>query len=67
MAWQPIETAVHSEEGILVCDASKPEPAVGVARYLEGRWVGYDHAFGVECLYPTPTHWMPLPAPPEGD
>ena len=63
-AWQPIETAIDSEDGVLVCDAAKPRPAVGVARYLDGVWRGFDHGYGVECIYPTPTHWMPLPAPP---
>lgn len=62
--WQPIETAPDYEDGILVCDASKPYPAVGVARFIAGRWRGFDHGMGVECFYPTPTHWRPLPAPP---
>jgi len=62
--WRPIEEATHSEDGVLVCDASKPHPAVGVARLIDGTWRGFDHSFGVECIYPTPSHFMPLPSPP---
>jgi hypothetical protein len=62
--WQPIETALDCEDGVLVCDADKPNPAVGVARFIDGRWRGFDHGMGVECMWPTPTHWQPLPEPP---
>lgn len=62
--WRDIATAPDREDGVLVCDANKPDPAVGSARFIDGRWRGYDHGFGVECIYPTPTHWRPLPAPP---
>lgn len=63
--WKPIETAPDREDGILVVDATKPNPAVGVARLIEGKWRGYDHSYGVECLWPSPTHWMPLPEAPK--
>lgn len=62
--WQPIETAPDLEDGVLVVDANKPHPAVGVARFIDGRWRGYNHALGIECYYPTPTHWMRPPAAP---
>lgn len=62
--WRDIASALDCEEGVIVCDASKPNPAVGVARLLDGRWRGYNHEYGFECFYPTPTHWQPLPPPP---
>ena len=61
------ENAPDCEEGILIVDASKISPAVGTARFVEGEWRGYDHGYGVECLWPSPTHWMPLPAAPTGE
>ena len=66
MRWQPIESAPDCEEGIIVCDAAKPNPAVGVARYMEGRWRGAHMEWGFvsEAIWPEPTHWMPLPEPP---
>ena len=66
MRWQPIESAPDCEEGIIVCDAAKPNPAVGVARYMEGRWRGAHTEWGFvsEAIWPEPTHWMPLPEPP---
>lgn len=62
--WQPIATALDNEDGILVCDARRPNPAVGTARLIDGQWCGFDHSYGIECIYPSPTHWMPLPAAP---
>ena len=66
MRWQPIESAPDCEEGIIVCDAAKPKPTVGVARYMEGRWRGAHMGWGFvsEAIWPEPTHWMPLPEPP---
>lgn len=61
------ENAPDCEEGILIVDATKISPAVGTARFVEGEWRGYNHGYGVECLWPSPTHWMPLPAAPTGD
>lgn len=58
------ENAPDCEEGILIVDATKISPAVGTARFIDGEWCGYDHGHGVECLWPSPTHWMPLPSPP---
>ena len=66
MEWKPIESAPDCEGGVLICDASKPNPAVGVARYLDGRWLGANLEWGFvsDAIWPTPTHWMPLPPPP---
>lgn len=68
MEWQPIDTfndGPEYEDGVIITDASRPFPAVGVARIIGGEWIGYDHEMGVECVYPSPTHWMPLPEPPK--
>lgn len=61
------ENAPDCEDGILIVDATKISPAVGTARFIDGEWCGYDHGHGVECLWPSPTHWMPLPAAPTGE
>jgi hypothetical protein len=62
--WEPIDTAPHDGTHIVLSDGE----VVTVGRYLEnGRWFGAnadptDYWDGE--LYPT--HWMPLPTPPEG-
>lgn len=65
--WQPIETAPDNEDGVLICDADKPDPAIGVARFMDGKWRGANLEWGFvgEAIWPTPTHWMPLPKPPK--
>jgi hypothetical protein len=65
--WQPIETAPDCEDGILICDATKPNPAVGLCRLMDnGKWMGANLEWGFvsEAIWPTPTHWRPLPNPP---
>lgn len=57
--WQPIETAPKDGTEILVFD----DGAYIVTPWIEGDdqsgW--WDNGF----MDPPPTHWMPLPAPPE--
>jgi hypothetical protein len=57
--WQPIETA--PKDGSIIIVAA---PAVGAARWSHFREpAGYWEWFsGGRCR---PTHWMPLPSPPE--
>jgi hypothetical protein len=61
MEWQPIETAPKDENDYLVCWA-KSGNMMGLAFQYEGKWYGTCD----DCECGTPTHWMPLPAPPEG-
>lgn len=62
MEWQPIETAPKTTRHILVW-----LPAIqctAIASWWDDKWT---HAFG-GSMYPNePTHWMPLPAPPQED
>jgi hypothetical protein len=52
--WQPIETAPKDGTRILLWCGSKAHTFVG--QWSRGSWVG--------AKYHTPTHWIPLPAPP---
>ena len=70
--WQPIETAPPSYTFVIVAEPvnAPDEPlryAVGEARYIDGEgwyWVNCDpsDSWGRQLF---PSHWMPLPAPPE--
>lgn len=64
--WRDIATAPDCQDGVLICDTTKPNPAVGVARLMDGEWRGANLEWGFvgECIWPTPTHWQPLPTPP---
>ena len=53
--WQPIETAPKDGRPIIVTD--------GAAVYGSAWWHGRDSVW-LDCDGCTPTHWMPLPAPP---
>lgn len=58
-AWMPIETAPRDGEGVLllVPDPDRAEVAPGYSS--DGVWLSWS-AYEV-----TPTHWRPLPLPPE--
>lgn len=66
MNWQPIETApkVHNGAPILIYDPSNAgEPdAIYVVCYRYGEW---EEAGGETYSTFHPTHWMPLPEPPQ--
>ena len=57
--WQPIETAPLHEDLLLWCDSD----ILKGYRLSFGWCVGFDR--DDYPIYVTPTHWMPLPAPPE--
>ena len=59
--WQPIETAPRDGTKILVYRGNEPgseKVRVGVDYWLFGQWYKSRH-------WPQPTHWQPLPEPPE--
>lgn len=57
--WQPIETAPRDGREILIWTKSREvEKAVYLSR--KDAWVSPDGGYGYE-----PSHWMPLPTPPE--
>jgi hypothetical protein len=57
MEWQPIETAPKDGTKVLIVD---DDGVVDVAAYLIGKRYGYWDTETFCC----PTHWMPLPPPP---
>lgn len=61
MKWQPIETA-PSEIDVLI--AQVPSPMVWCAYRIDDQWFlpGDDTSFSCD-----PTHWMPLPEPPDAN
>lgn len=77
MKWQPIETAPRDETRILVINGetggyggyageSSRAYHIGTAYFYEGEWLATDCCDGVSTYMPT--HWMPLPEPPnEGE
>lgn len=66
MKWQPIETAPKDGTKILLgCPASRGYSGVVEKCY----WHKWDNGKGKWWDWVTPdkpTHWMPLPTPPEG-
>ena len=73
--WQPIETAPKDETTVLLAGGIIPGQYVGgegwpdeiVAASFDGfDWeiVSYDYGAG-SVRYENPTHWQPLPEPPQ--
>jgi hypothetical protein len=60
--WQKIETAPN-DKPVLVCNRIGPIPVI--AWKIESEWSQFG-IYGGALLRPQPTHWMPLPAPPDG-
>ena len=81
MDWQPIETAPRDGTVIDLwvggarfadCRWGKPDHCCGEAgQYCDSEWHGQPEGWVVTdwnevlCVDDDPTHWMPLPAPPE--
>lgn len=58
--WQPIDTAPENGEHVQLF-----RPNQQFVGYYGGPDSGWRHnAPGLEAIWPHPTHWMPLPAPP---
>ena len=63
MNWQPIETAPRDGTEILLWEQEFDLYAVGIFSELQQEWIGWE-----EWSEPmNPSHWMPLPEPPEED
>lgn len=70
MEWQPIESAPKDGRGILVIDATAFVPKAGMAWFYRDAWVGedpgiHDREYCHHSVWPSPTHWMPLPELPK--
>lgn len=71
MTWQPIETAPKDGTRILAYDIkdaedTQPQIALWLAHAEEPGWyISLDHQAMNGDLWNPPTHWMPLPEPPQ--
>jgi hypothetical protein len=68
--WQSIETAPDDGNPILCCDATTGEIRVGIRKLFyanSGRYEWFRDDLNVpgQTWSLVPTHWMPLPQPPE--
>ena len=59
--WQPIETAPKDKTVVLTFTDSEGRHAIFPAYY----WESYSRWLQIEGPFAAPTHWMPLPEPPE--
>lgn len=55
--WRPMETAPN--DGTRVLAFSAVRGAINICQSVDGKW------FDDDGCYASPTHWMPLPKPPE--
>lgn len=62
MEWQPIETVPRDRSNVIVAQFFEGEWWIAVAWFdqWDGSWV--ESNIGFDC---EPSHWMPLPKPPE--
>ena len=58
--WQPIETAPKDATCVLLYDGDGTDPTVCFWHAIQGWTVRWDHE-----PFEAPTHWQPLPSPPE--
>lgn len=71
--WQPIETAPRNEKILCAdirdgqfCEMSMLEKQyTGYVDEDGEEWLWQYHGFGYDCTGIEPTHWMPLPEPPQ--
>lgn len=63
--WQPIETAPKDGTPVLLYEPSE-DPTVHVAEWGIGDWhlCDFDPGYDLVQRAVNPTHWMPLPEPP---
>jgi hypothetical protein len=73
MSWQPIESAPKDGSGVIVICMGAEKPEAGQGWFIGGKWTtidpGVEAEFGEDFYHAStwvnPTHWMPLPEPPE--
>lgn len=58
--WQPIETAPKDGRAVLIAAVDGTDDIIRIAN-----WNQQHNAWITDAGFPSPTHWMPLPAPPE--
>ena len=64
MQWQPIETAPKDETEILLFCSAGPLSDMGLCYWRDDeQMTGW--TWGAGNRFNNPTHWMPLPAPPD--
>lgn len=61
MNWQPIETAPRDGYPVMLTCRTPYKPFFGFYDSVDGAWF---ESGTYKCR--APTHWMPLPEPPEG-
>jgi hypothetical protein len=61
--WQPIGTARTTKDVLVYCEQTK-EQFVAYWSEIESSWI-YASVKGVATIACEPTHWMPLPQPPD--
>ena len=57
--WLPIETAPKDGQRVLTCKPRAGKFKINIAYFSHGKFVAENN------IYWKPTHWMPLPPPPE--
>lgn len=73
MKWKPIDTAPRDGRDVLIyggtydvaCHERIPMSGVCIAYWYHDYWRGGDANAHDEWYRHTPTHWMPLPEPPQ--
>ncbi|MBX3634038.1 MAG: DUF551 domain-containing protein [Rubrivivax sp.] len=68
MEWQPIETAPKNVRVLVTRFPARTMPPINIARFSTGALRRHEFPWktmGSLKLKYRPTHWMPLPAPPE--
>lgn len=63
MQWQPIKTAPRDQDILLFCAKRKQIVVAGFSEYSENWEVSYGCGAD-DPEIDNPTHWMPLPEPP---
>lgn len=61
-AWQPINSAPKDDAPVVLYMGDWLTPA-----FIAARWNGKDWLVGQHATVQSPTHWVPLPAPPASE